>query len=535
MRAPALGAALLLAALGARADTITIGSKNFPESGLLAEVMAQLIEAETELEVERRANLGGTTVVFTALKSGDIDIYPEYTGTGWAVLLGIPQPVSDPLEAFVRVREGFEREWGLTWAKPFGFNNSYAIALRKDLAQELGVTRLSDLREHAGRLQAGVSPEFLKRGDGWPGLSQTYGLGAIPVRGMEHGLAYSALANDRIQLVDAYTTDAKLVKYDLLALRDDRRYFPPYDCAPVVRQDTLAAHPELQPVLDRLAFRLSDQHMLVLNSLVELDGFSAAEVARAYLLGEGLVQGAPSEPERVAQAQALIEARAQAGADLTLEETTARPSVWAFMRGRVGITLRLAAEHLMLAGLAVLLTVLVAVPLGVLVYRDPNWRWLIGAAGVIQTIPSLALLAFMIPIPGFGLSPQSAIAALFLYAILPVLRNTATGLTEVDPDLVEAARAMGLTEGRILTRIQLPLATNTIMAGIRTATVISIGVATLAAFIGAGGLGQPIFVGLQLNDRAMIFAGAVPAALLALGVDQLLGLLERALAPKGLG
>jgi osmoprotectant transport system permease protein len=159
----------------------------------------------------------------------------------------------------------------------------------------------------------------------------------------------------------------------------------------------------------------------------------------------------------------------------------------------------------------------------------------LGLAGVIQTVPSLALLAFMIPIPGLGLGARSAVVALLLYALLPIVRNTFTGIREVDPALLEAARGMGLTSGQVLWRVEMPLAVRTIMAGIRTSTVISIGVATLAAFVGAGGLGDPIVTGLQLNDIDLILSGAVPAAGLALIVDFGLGMCERLLAPRGLG
>ena len=212
----------------------------------------------------------------------------------------------------------------------------------------------------------------------------------------------------------------------------------------------------------------------------------------------------------------------------------ARDLSWGYTEKPLGRGLDLTLQHLQLSGLAVLLAILLAVPLGIAASRLPLLRRLsLGAAGVIQTVPSLALLAFMIPLPGLGLGARSAIAALVLYAVLPILRNTYTGIVEVDPDLLEAAEGMGLRPRQILTRVQLPLAVRTIMAGVRTAAVISVGVATLAAFIGAGGLGEPIVTGLELNDTDLILSGAAPAALLAVLVDLALGLLERALAPRG--
>jgi len=490
-------------------EPIVIASKTFTESRLLSEIMAQLIEARTDLSVERRLGLGGTTVVFTALTAGEVDLYAEYTGTGWAVLLGIEAPIGDPLETYVTVAQRLRSEHGLVVLPPFGFNNTYAMAMREARAEALGVTRISQLTEHADALSVGVSLEFLNRADGWPGLRETYGL-ELDVRGMEHGLAYEAIQSGAIDLIDAYSTDGKLLKYDVRVLQDDLSYFPPYDAAPVVRAALLERHPELEGLLGELAFRISDDHMQQLNGAVEVEGRSFEEVASTFLIAEGLI-GAEDAAEGAARNQ---------------------DSFAAFMAARAGETASLTLEHMALTLVSVLLAVAATLPLGVLITRRPTLRPLLTVAGVLQTIPSLALLALMIPLIGLGVS--SAVVALFLYAILPILRNTVTGIEEVDPDLVEAARAMGLTDGQLLTRVQLPLASPTIMAGVRTATVISVGVATLAAFIGAGGLGEPIITGLQLNDTRLILSGALPAAGLAVLVDLALGQLERVVTPKGL-
>ena len=491
-------------------EPITIGSKPFTESRLLAEIMAQLIEDRTDLPVERRMGLGGTTVVFTALTSGEVDLYAEYTGTGWAVLLNIESPIRGPLETYVTVARGLRAEHGLVLLPPFGFNNTYAMAMREARAAELGVTRISQLAEHADALSAGVSLEFLNREDGWPGLRETYGL-ELEVRGMEHGLAYEAIQSGAIDLIDAYSTDGKLLKFDVRVLQDDLGYFPPYDAAPVVRAELLEQHPELEALLGELAFRIDDGRMQQLNGAVEVDGASFEEVARTFLIEEGLVGADAAEAGGAARNQ---------------------DSFVAFMAARAGETASLTLEHLALTLGSVLLAVLATIPLGVAITRRQSLRPMLTVAGILQTIPSLALLALMIPLIGLGVG--SAVVALFLYAILPILRNTVTGIEEVDPDLVEAARAMGLTDRQLLTKVQLPLASPTIMAGVRTATVISVGVATLAAFIGAGGLGEPIITGLQLNDTRLILSGALPAAGLAVLVDLALGQLERAVTPKGL-
>jgi len=491
---------------------VAIGSKVFTESRLLAEIMAQLIEARLEVPVVRRFGLGGTLVVFSALREGEIDIYPEYTGTAWSVILKETDRAPDPLRAFLRVKRESRRRFDAVWLDPFGFNNSYAVAVRKETAERLGIETLSDLAKHASQLRAGWSLEFLNREDGYPGLARAYDLNFGESRGMEHGLAYEAIRAGRIDVTDAYTTDGKLLKFPIRLLADDRGYFPPYDAAPVVRADALARLPGLGPLLGELAFALPDARMQRLNFEVEENGRPFAEVARDFLLAEGLL----TADDPAARSEALR-----------------GKNFWDFMWRRMPITLELTGEHLALTGIAVGLAILLAVPLGLLLTRRAKLAApVLGAAGVIQTIPSLALLAFMIPIPWLGLGMRSAITALFLYSILPILRNTYTGIREVDADVVEAARGMGLRDRQILLLIELPLAAPTIMAGIRTAAVISVGIATLAAFIGAGGLGEPIATGLQLNETRLILAGAIPAALLAIAVDLLLGLLDKALAPK---
>lgn len=491
---------------------IVVGSKTFTESRILAEIMAQLIEANTDLPVRRRLGLGGTLICFSALRQGELDLYPDYTGTGWAAVLKEPEPIRDPLRAYLHVRAQYELRYDLTWLTPFGFENSYALAMDETKAAALGLSRISDLAPHASSLRAGVSHEFLRRADGYPGLARAYGLKIGQVRGMEHGLAYQAIRSGKVDLIDAYSTDGKLLKFKLRVLEDDRRFFPPYHAAPVVRRATLRRHPQLRPLLERLGYRLSAAAMQRLNHQVEAQGRSFAAVARAFLLREGLLEASAARPRGEQRGQGF----------------------WRLMASRWHVTLELTLRHLQLSGAAVLLAILLAVPLGIAASRLPLLRRLsLGAAGVIQTVPSLALLAFMIPLPGLGLGARSAIAALVLYAVLPILRNTYTGIVEVDPDLLEAAEGMGLRQRQILTRVQLPLAVRTIMAGVRTAAVISVGVATLAAFIGAGGLGEPILTGLELNDTDLILTGAAPAALLAVLVDLALGLVERVLTPRG--
>lgn len=517
---------LLLVRLEAQDGRVVIGSKNFTESALLAEIMAQMLEAHTQLEVERRINLGGTKICWAALQSGEIDIYADYTGTGWAIVLKEPGKITDPLRAFFHVQGRYLDEYQVHWLKPFGLNNTYAMAMAEDRARELGITRISDLKQHQDQLRAGFSIEFGGREDGYLGLAQTYGLDLKP-KTLEHGLAYQAIQSGAIDLMDAYSTDGKLLRYRLRVLEDDRAFFPPYNAAPLVRDAALQKHPEIGRVLGRLAFRIPDQMAQALNFIIETEGQGVPAVARAFLEHAELVAGTES---RAARARArLVEVLAETPEPGST--TLRRPGFWGLLVSQAGKLLRLLLEHALLTLIAVFSAAVVAIPLGILATRWPRFRQLaLTLAGIVQTIPSLALLAFMIPL--VGLNAKAAGAALFLYAVLPILRNTYTGIHEVDSDLVDAARGMGMRPRQILTRVQLPLATRTIMAGVRTSTVISIGVATLAAFIGAGGLGELIVEGLYLNDNALILLGAVPAALLAVLADTGLGRVERSLGPR---
>jgi osmoprotectant transport system permease protein len=501
----------LAAALPApgHAQDLVVASKNFTESRLLAEILAQLIEARTDLDVEHKANLGGTAVCWEALLAGEVDLYVEYTGTAWAVLLKESGAIADPLQTFLHVQAESRRRFDVEWLPGFGLNNTYAMALDAQRAAEWGVTRISDLAKVGDRVRAGFSVEFINREDGWLGMRQAYTELGFEPRGMEHTLAYAALERGELDLIDAYSTDGKLAKLDVVTLEDDLGFFPPYNAAPIVRGATLERLPELREVLWPLAFAIDDDRARDLNGRIEVDGRGFEEVALEFLREEGLLAEGTAEDS----------------------EASGRSRLNAGLERLPGLLL----QHVGLVALSVFLAALFAIPLGLLGAGRPRLkRVLLGGASVMQTIPSLALLAFLIALPGLGLGAPAAIVALVLYAVLPILRNTSTGLDTVDPALLEAACGMGLSPAQVLWRIQLPIAARTILAGLRTAAVISVGVATLAAFIGAGGLGAPIVEGLYLNDTQLILLGAIPAALLALLVDALLGVLERYVTPRGL-
>lgn len=468
---------------GAAERPIAIGSKTFGESYLLGEIFAQLLEADG-LAVERRFGLGGTLICTEALATGEIDVYPEYTGTITQAILrealddATPEALAAPLA-----------QLGLRTLAPLGFDNTYALAVDGERAQRERLARISDLLGRDDLLFA-FSNEFIERDDGWAGLRSAYGFD-FAVNGVDHGLAYQALANGRIDVTDAYSTDGDLERYGLFVLEDDLAFFPTYLALPLARADLPAA---AAASLARLEGRIDAPRMRALNARVSVDGLGFDEVAQAFLVEEGLV--APGR------------------------ET----------RGRRSDLLANTLRHLQLTGSALLAAVLLGLPLGVLVHRGPRLsRAVLYVASLLQTIPSIALLALLIPLLGIGWAP--AVVALFLYSLLPILRATVTALLTVDPLLRRVAVGMGLTERQQVRHLLLPLAMPNVLAGVRTAAVISIGTATLAAFVGAGGLGQPIVTGLALNDPELILQGAVPAALFALATELAFEALERRLVP----
>lgn len=475
-------------------QTISIGSKIHGESRLLAEIMAQAIEQNTDIKVNRRYGLGGTLICFEALRTAEVDVYPEYTGTILTAILHeepsrSEKQNSSPDSAYKAMSQTLEKKYDMTLGLPFGFSNSYAIITDPSL----GIENISDLQ---GRndLRYGFSNEFLERKDGFPGLNDYYNLQLETPRGIDHGLAYQALASHQIEVTDAYSTDGRLQSYGFQMLKDDQHFFPPYDAVPVFRKDYVQQHPEVLSIINKLANSLDEKKMQALNYRFEVDRTPLATVAFDFLSEKGM---AKQQPGLSAQHPVL----------------------------------RQLLEHIQLTFLATFLAILLAVPLAI--YLSDKKRaagFALSVTGILQTIPSLALLGFMIPLFGIGFTP--AVIALFLYALLPILRNTYTGLQSTEPLLIEAARGMGMTRWQILRQIRLPLAMDVIMAGIRTALIINIGTATLAAFIGAGGLGESIITGITLNDHTMILRGAIPAALLALVADQGMAMVERAVKPK---
>ena len=467
---------LALSCTAQAADRLEIGSKRFTESYILGEILARTTGGE------HKPGLGNTGIVLAALKAGSIDVYPEYTGTIAAEVVHLPKATLEQLNAALA-------QQGLQAGVRLGFNNSYALAMRDDRAQSLRITRLSDLAGHP-ELKFGLSQEFIGRADGWPGLKTAYALPQPPA-GLDHGLAYEAIAAGRIDVMDVYSTDAKIERFKLRVLEDDRQYFPRYDAVLLYRADLARRFPQQWAALQKLEGRIDERQMIRMNAAAELEGKSFAQAAALFF---GETKGTPR----------------------TFMGTLFGPDFW-----------RLTREHLVLVLLSLAASIVVGIPLGVAAAKLPRVGQLIlGIVGVIQTIPSLALFAFLIAAVGtIGILP--ALIALFLYALLPIVRNTCTGLLSISRGMRHAALALGLRPGQRLWLIELPLAAPSILAGIKTSAVINVGTATIAAFIGAGGYGERIAAGLALNDNLTLLAGAIPAATLALIVQGAFELVER--------
>ena len=476
--------------VGAAVDgVIRVGSKSFTESYILAEIAAQVIEQTGEARVERRLGLGGTGITYRAITSGAIDLYPEYTGTLARIIL--KDPALRTSEA-IRARLGAS---GLTMSEPLGFNNTYALAVRADTAARLGLGTIGDLARHS-ELTAAFSSGFLEREDGWPGLKRHYRLTLTNVRVMEHALTYRALAGGEVDVMDVFSTDGQLERLQLRILKDDRGFFPDYAAVLVARRDMAERFPRTWARLrEVLEGSLDDRRMSALNAMADLDGKSVPEVAAAF--------AGAAQPD--AQRQPGIAAEISA---LTL-------------------------DHLVLVLVALAAAIVLGMPMGIAAARFRRAGQVeLGAIGMLQTVPALALLVFMIPLFGIGKGP--ALIALSLYALLPIVRSTYAGIIGIDPHLLEIAFVLGLGRLARLVRIELPLASISIMAGIKTSAVMTVGTATLAAFIGGGGYGTLIVRGLALDDTATILAGAAPAAVMAVGFHALFELLDRLAIPRGL-
>jgi osmoprotectant transport system permease protein len=452
------------------ANEIVVGSKTFTENYILAETAAQVLEHNSKTPVRRRLGMGSTGILFESLKIGAIDVYPDYTGTLAESIVKKPH-----LKSIDAIREALS-PFGLTISDSLGFNNTYALAVKKDFAQLHNLNTISDLGKLQTPVRAAFGYEFMGRIDGYRGMVKKYQFHFNPqnIKRMEHSLVYQAINQDAVNVIEVYSTDANIKRFDLKLLVDDKNYFPKYNAVWVARKSFVKKYPKEWQSLLKYEKSIDENLMIDLNAQAEVDKKSFKVVA-ANFLGEERSQN-----------------------DGRMNQLVARTK-----------------EHLWLVGISLLFSIFVGVPLGIVAARyHAAGQGILLFSALVQTIPSLALLCFLIPLFGIGTKP--ALVALCLYSLLPVVLNTFTGIRAIDPRHLENAQAFGLTKSQILRQVILPMASPTILAGIKTAAIVTIGTATLAALIGAGGYGALIVSGLALNDIPLILYGAVPAALLAL-------------------
>jgi osmoprotectant transport system permease protein len=472
-----------------RSTRIVVGSKKFTENVILGETIFQ-ISQKLGYDTIHKRQLGGTRILWNALLTGDIDIYPEYTGTISKEILK-----TDSLTKLDQLRE-ILATYNIIISPPLGFNNTYAIGVKRELVNQLGLENISDLRNHP-ELIFGFTNEFMDRNDGWPGLQKHYHLPQTNVRGLDHDLAYRGLESGSIQVIDMYSTDAEIQYYKLYNLNDDWHYFPEYDAVLLYRKDLTNQAPIFVAQVNQLAGQITEKEMIEMNSRSKLNKIAEAVIAAEFLNNK-----------------------------YSLNIQTNSAGLWQRLWKNT-------IDHLFLVIISLVSAIMISIPLGITAVKFPkSGKVILGVVGIIQTIPSLALLVFMIPLLGIGGPP--AIVALFLYSLLPIVRNTYTGIQDISLPLHESALALGLKPLNRLYLIELPLASRSILAGIKTSAVINVGTATLGALIGAGGYGQPILTGIRLDDIGLILEGAIPAAILALLVQWFFDLSEYILVPKGL-
>jgi len=483
----------LLCALAGRtahgSEAIVVGSKIFTEGYVLGELAAQAIEASSPpVPVTRKLGMGSTGILFQSLTTGAIDVYADYTGTLTEAIIKNPE-----LKSQEQIQAALLK-LGLVMSNPLGFNNTYALAVREQFAHDNDLRTMSDLVRLKSTLRAAFSYEFMDRADGYPGLASKYHLELSPknVNRMEHSLTYQAIDQNAVDVIDVYSTDAKIRKFNLRVLKDDLDYFPVYQAVWVARKAFVDRYPAQWQALRNLEGTVDESTMLDMNAKADIQKKSLTQIAAEFR-----------------------------GARARVSDSLASRLV------------HRTVEHLWLVAISLLFSIVIGVPLGIAAVRfHAAGQAILLLSAMIQTVPSLALLCFLIPLFGVGTKP--ALVALCLYSLLPVVLNTFTGIRSIDPRHLENARAFGLTRRQILFRIVLPLASPMLLAGVKTATIVSIGTATLAALVGAGGYGAPIVSGLSLNDVPTILTGAIPAALMAWIAHGAFEVLGKVLIPAGL-
>ncbi len=471
-------------------------------------MLAQLLESKGQ-PVTRKLNLGGTKVAFDALNHGGIHVYPDYTGTGYVMILK-KNGERDPIKVHEIVSKDFLSKYDIRWSKSLGFNNTYALTVRADDPKFSYANKISDVSGKLDRARLGAPYEFMERQDGYKGFAKIYNLNYKPsnLTSLNAGLMYNAIKDDQVDMIVSYSTDGRIKAFNLKILKDDLNYFPPYQPAFLAKTNSFIKFPHLKAAIESLEGAISEDEMIEMNDQVDRLKQRPSAIARNFLIKKGLLEGSVTKSQK-------------------------DQGILSFMISRKKELMKILGEHLLLSFVAIICALIVSIPLGVLLTRKKRAAQIVfPIVNTIQTIPSLALLGFLIPILGIGFAP--AVLALFLYSLLPLVRNTYEGIKAVDRNFVEASRGIGLTNMQILLKVEIPLALPIILAGLRTATVIVIGTATLAALIGAGGLGDPIFRGVATVNSNLILLGAIPSALLAIAADKFIGLVGNAFVSKGI-
>lgn len=485
---------------------VAVGSKSFTESVILGEVLSHLAN-DAGADVQHRAELGGTQILWQALVTGEIDAYVDYTGTIREEILADVARQGIKIESESDMRKQLQQKKVLM-SERVGFNNTYALGMRRSVAQKMGITKISDLKKHP-ELELGFSDEFVERKDGWRPLKEKYGLTHTQIKVMDHNLAYRGLEKDSIQVADLYTTDPEIKYYDLVALEDDLGFFPVYYAVVLMRDDLPSRAPKVAEALMKMQGLITPEEMSSMSAQVRLDRRQEKIVAGEFL-----------------------------NTKLRMSLSLPQEGRWAEFKKIIERVLGTTGEHLFLVLISLGLAILTAIPLGILASRNEAiGQTVLGVVGVIQTLPSMALLVFVMPLFALiemGIGPAPAIMALFLYSLLPIVRGTYAGLKQIPAAIRESAEVLGLDGKARLKLVELPLALPSILSGIKTAAVINVGTATIGALIGAGGYGSPILTGIRLNDLSLILQGAVPAAVLALAVQYGFGLLEKRIVSPGL-
>ena len=487
---------------------LIIGSKIFTENILLAEILSLLLEEKYNFEIVRKFNMGGTKLVFDSLKSRHIDIYPEYTGTGYTMLLK-KSGETDPKKTYQIVKTEFLKKFQMIWSLPLGFENTYALAIRMEDSRFQGIHSISQLRGQIGSFRLGTGHEFIERKDGFDNFSKKYQLhfSKDKIVTMNPALMYSALSNKEVDMIMAYSTDGRIQAFKLKTLKDDKSFFPSYEAAYLTRQDVFETWPEVQAAFIDLENHITEKEMISLNNQVDQLGYGLSQVARNFLITEKLLIDKGQKLQKIS----LID----------------------YYLSKKRYFFKILVEHLILIFVSLFMALCFSVPIGIWATRHSKVEKIVfSVVNTLQTVPSIALLGLLIPFLGIGFAP--AILALFIYSLLPLIRNTFEGIRNVDGSYIEVSAGIGLTAWQILIFVQMPLALPVILAGVRTATVTVVGTATLAAYIGAGGLGDPIFRGIATLDSRLIFLGAIPACLLAVLLDMGVAVVENLTISKGL-